>query len=110
MRFLMFVCSDASAEKYDPAEDNVGEWVKEMDTRGVRVTGDRLSGVEKSILVRKRNGKLSVTSGPFAESAEWIGGFDLLECANLDEAVAVAAAHPMARFGRLEIRPIWQME
>jgi hypothetical protein len=56
--------------------------------------------------IRRRNGKVIVTDGPFAETKEWIAGFDLLECANLDEAIEVASQHPMARFGRLELRPL----
>jgi hypothetical protein len=51
-----------------------------------------------------------VTDGPFAETKEWIAGFDILECANLDEAIDIAAKHPMARFGRIEIRPFWPEE
>ena len=56
--------------------------------------------------MRVRNGEVLVTDGPFAETREVIVGFDLLECADLDEAIAVARAHPMARGGRLEIRPL----
>jgi len=47
--------------------------------------------------VRKREGKVLVTDGPFAETREWIAGFDIFECADLDEAIAVAADHEMAR-------------
>jgi hypothetical protein len=51
-----------------------------------------------------------VTDGPFAETKEWIASFDILDCANLDEAIDIAATHPMARFGRIEIRPFWPEE
>jgi hypothetical protein len=63
--------------------------------------------VKDATTVRCRNGKVLVTDGPFAETKEWIGGFDLLECADLHEAIEVASKHPMARFGRIEIRPFW---
>jgi hypothetical protein len=56
--------------------------------------------------VRVRNGRLLTSDGPFAETKELIVGFDLLECADLDEAIEVARAHPMARTGRLDIRPV----
>ncbi len=59
---------------------------------------------------RRRDGKLLVTDGPFAETREWIAGFDILECEDLDEAIAIAAEHPMSRFGRLELRPFWTDE
>ena len=107
MRYLMFVCGDPEGEKYVAEEDNAREWAAEMDRRGARILGNRLKGVKTATTVRLRQGKVLVTDGPFAETKEWIAGFDVLECANLDEAVEIAAKHPMARFGRIEIRPFW---
>lgn len=48
-----------------------------------------------------------LSDGPFAETKEQLGGFDVIECANLDEAIEVAAKDPAARFGTIEIRPFW---
>jgi hypothetical protein len=107
MRYLMLVCTDPSAEPYDPKQDNIESWVSEMDGKGIRISGNRLVGVDQAITVRKRHGKVLKTDGPFAETKEWIAGFDVLECASLAEAIEVAAKHPMARFGKLEIRPFW---
>jgi hypothetical protein len=107
MRYVMFVCVDPEGEKYAPEEDKIGDWVEEMDRRKVRILGNRLKGVDHAITVRQRNGKVLVTDGPFAETREWTGGFDLLECADVDGAVEIAAKHPMARFGRIEVRPCW---
>ena len=76
-----------------------------MDGRGIRLSGNRLTGVDQAITVRKRNGRVLKTDEPFAETKEWIAGFDVIECASLDEAIEVAAKHPMARFGKIEIRP-----
>ena len=98
MRCLMFVCSDPSAEPFDPAHDNVAEWVSSNDKKGSRIMGDRLEHVSKAKTVRVRKGQLLVTDGPFAETREWIGGFDLLECEDIDEAIEIASKHPMARF------------
>jgi hypothetical protein len=53
---------------------------------------------------------LLITDGPFTESREWIAGFDILDCEGLDEAIEIASKHPMARFGRLELRPFWPIE
>jgi hypothetical protein len=53
-----------------------------------------------------RQARLLGTDGPFAETKEWIAGFDLLECASLEEAIRIASRHPMARFGRIEVRPL----
>jgi hypothetical protein len=110
MRYMMFVCVDPAAETYAPEEDNIDAWVGEMDRRKVRILGNRLTGVDAATTVRRRRGKVLVTDGPFAETKEWIAGFDILECANLDEAIDIAATHPMARFGRIEIRPFWPEE
>jgi hypothetical protein len=107
MRYLMFICTDPSAEPYDPKQDNIESWVTEMDGRGVRISGNRLMRPDQAITVRKRDSKVLTTDGPFAETKEWIGGFDVIECASLEEAVEVAAKHPMARFGKIEIRPFW---
>jgi hypothetical protein len=108
MRYMMFVCTDPSAEKYDPAQDNIEAWVAEMDGSGKRILGEGLMEPEEAITVYRRDGKVVKTKGPFAESRERIAGFDILECASLDEAVEVAAKHPMARFGRVEVRPFWK--
>jgi hypothetical protein len=108
MKYMMFVCTDPSAEEYDPRQDNTEAWVSEMDGRGTRLMGNRLGGLDRAVTVRKRGGKILRTDGPFAETKEWIAGFDLIECASLDEAIEVAAKHPMARFGRIEVRPFWK--
>ena len=110
MRYLMFVCVDPAAEKYVPAEDNIEEWVAEMDGRGVRIFGNRLKEPKDATTVRRRKGKVIVTDGPFAETKEWIAGFDLLECDDLETAIEIASKHPMARFGKIEIRPFWPEE
>jgi len=73
--------------------------------RGVLVAAEALQPIETATSVRVRNGKVLITDGPFTETKEIIVGFDLLECADLDDAIEVARAHPMARRGRLEIRP-----
>jgi hypothetical protein len=107
MRYLMFVCVDPSGEPFDPALDNVEEWVSTNDKNGTRIMGNRLEHVRTAKTVRVRKGQRLVTDGPFAETTEWIGGFDLLDCASLDEAIEIASKHPMARFGAIEVRPLW---
>ena len=83
--------------------------VTDVDARGVHVLGDRLRPVEDATLVRVRGGELIVTDGPFTESKEWIAGVAILDCADLDEAIEIAARNPMAYEGRLELRPIHSM-
>jgi hypothetical protein len=57
--------------------------------------------------VRVRDGKPIVTDGPYAESKEAVGGFDLIEAGSLDEAIEIASAHPVALMGTIEVRPLW---
>ena len=97
MRYLMLVCVDPSAEPFDPAQDNIEEWVALNDKSGRRILGNRLEHVSKAKTVRVRKGQLLVTDGPFAETREWIGGFDLLDCANIEEAIEIASTHPEQR-------------
>ncbi len=110
MQYFMFVATDPEAEPYDPAQDDIESWIRMVTERGVHLRGDRLRPVEDATLVRMRGGELIVTDGPFAETREWIAGYDLLECENLDEAIEVASKHPMARFGRIELRPVWPFD
>lgn len=107
MRFMMFVCVAEAA--HTPADESsvpdVEAWVEENDRRGTRVDGDRLVNPKDARTVRVRDGKTIVTDGPFTETKEFIAGYDILECADLDEAVAVAASHPMAHTHMIEVRP-----
>jgi len=110
MRFLLLICDDPAAEPYRPEDDTIVDWVAENDRRGLSLIGDRLRPVEDARTVRVRSSQLLVTDGPFAETQEHIAGFDVLECADLDEALERAAAHPMARFGRVEVRATWPLD
>jgi hypothetical protein len=110
MRFMMFVCSDSDP---DPKVEQSGEieaWLHDVESRGKRIDGDRLRPVGDARTVRMRGGRKMVTDGPFAEAKEVILGFDILECASLDEAVEIASRHPMARAGRVEVRAFWPFE
>jgi hypothetical protein len=78
-----------------------------MDARGVRKFGSRLRSTSTATTVRVRDGDTLVSDGPFAETKEQVLGFDLIECQDLEEAIAVAARHPSAGFGSIEVRPLW---
>ncbi|WP_082590580.1 YciI family protein [Agromyces sp. Soil535] len=110
MRYMMFVATDPEAEPFVPEEDGIAEWIADVEARGVHVLGERLRPLEDATLVRVRGGELLVTDGPFTESKEWIAGFDVLDCRDLDEAIEIASRHPMARFGRIELRPMWPLD
>jgi hypothetical protein len=117
MKYLMLVCTEkpTTDDQGDlgrpagaaPAEVDVDAWVTEMDTRGVRLIGERIRPESNSTTVRVRGDEILLIDGPHAETKDLVAGFDVIECADLDEAVAVAAKHPMSRHGALELRPFW---
>jgi hypothetical protein len=109
MRFLMLVCRDTEAVPAATEMGDVEEWASTMERRGVRVTGDPVAPEADSKVVRVRGGEVVVTDGPFLETKEILGGFDVLECRDMAEAIEVAAAHPYAAEGVMEIRPIREL-
>ncbi len=83
-------------------------WDAEVDARGIRRGGARLRPSSDAATVRVRDGEVLVSDGPFAETKEQAGGFDIIECASLDEAAEIAGRHPVGASEAIEIRPIWQ--
>jgi hypothetical protein len=112
MRYLLLICADETVQLSPRESAAMGSatrsWVAEMDGRGVRLQGDRLRPVSEAATVQVHGGEVLVSDGPFAETKEQIAGFDVLECADLDEAIEVASRHPVARIGTVEVRPFWQ--
>ena len=106
MRYLLLVWVDETAEAAESPLDAVATWIDDVQGRGLRLIGGPLGPTSSSTVVRERGGKLLVTEGPFAESREWIGGFDVLECRDFEEALRVARRHPMVGLGSIELRPI----
>ena len=112
MQYMLLICRAEGAEP-DPGLDvptAAKAWMEEMGGRGVRLLGHRLRPVSDATTVRVRNNEVLIADGPFAETKEQIGGFDIIECADLDEAIEVAAKHPVATFGKIEVRPFWPTE
>ena len=117
MKYLLLVCWDAERmdAQTEPEPGSAPEeeeeegfpWVDDLMARGIWLTGDQLAPPRRARSVRVRDGKTIVTDGPFAETKEAIGGFDLLECDSLEEVVEIAASHPMAEAGTIEVRPLW---
>lgn len=111
MRYLMLVCVDPD---FRPTEEELKDapdvdlWVAEMDGRGTRLMGNRTRPAGDATTVRVRGHEVLLTDGPYAETKEQMVGFDVLDCADLDEAIEVAAKHPMAWGGLIELRPFWE--
>src|SRR6266851_1163324 len=107
MKHLFFICADGLPAPEDLAaiQRELPGWVEEMDGRGVRLLGWELDLPHTAATVRVRDGETLVTDGPFAETKEFIAGFDLLDCADLDEAIEVMATSPVSWYHPIEIRP-----
>ena len=84
-------------------------FTEEVQTAGKMVAGDALESVTTATTVRVRDGETLTTDGPFAETKETLGGYYILECADLDEALAWAAKIPSAKHGSIEVRPVSTM-
>ena len=108
MKYMLLVCGDDTNDASDMAP--VEPWVDELGDRGVRRHGHRLALPADAVTVRVRGGEVLRTDGPFAETKEYVAGFDILECDNLEEAVEAAARHPVATVGAMEVRPFWEDE
>jgi hypothetical protein len=107
MKYLMIHAVDHDVTPNDPtcaSPEALDAWVQEMLTRGVLLDGARLHPVSDATTVRAPGGSPVVTDGPFAETKEQVAGYDVIDCPDLDSAVAVAAAHPTTHVGSIEVR------
>lgn len=104
MKYLLLICGEESAAAH--ADHGCGGWTEEMQRRGVLQIGAGLRPPTDATTVRARDNGVLLSDGPFAETKEQIGGFYLIECADLDEAIDVASQHPAAGYGSIEIRPL----
>ena len=99
MRYMLMICDDESS-RADPekieADPRFRAWSEEMGRRGVLRGGARLRPSADATTVRVRDREVLLSDGPFAESKEQMGGYSVVECADLDEAIEVASKHPVA--------------
>jgi hypothetical protein len=105
VQYLLLIRGDESAAAH--ADEGCDGWSERMLERGVLRGGGGLRPPAEGKAVRVRRRQLLPTDGPFAETKEQVGGFVLIEAADLDEAVAVAAEHPAATYGTIEVRELW---
>ena len=116
MQYMLLIYDN---EKMWPSMDEkernalMGEYyafTEEVKKAGKLVAGDALQATNTASTVRVRNGKALTTEGPFAETKEQLGGYYLVEAKDLDEAMALAAKIPSARFGSIEVRPVMKFD
>lgn len=116
MKFMLLIYNDSTLLGTLPPADADGmmrdclSHADELRRDGHLIESQMLHGTERAKSVRIRNGRLSATDGPFAEVKEILGGFNLIEAADMDEAVRIAAEFPWARTGCVEVRPVQDIE
>jgi len=109
MQYLLLISADeelAAARLREGPIASFEAWITDLERRGVLRAHVGLHESATATTVRLRDGEVLLTDGPFAEGREQVGGLAVVECADLDEAVVIAAAHPAAAFGQVEVRPV----
>jgi hypothetical protein len=109
MNYLMMITSDYvhNSERNATMRREIPKWIDEGDARG-RKFGFPLKHPNEGVSVQVRDGATLVTDGPFVETKEFLGGFDVIDCANLDEAIELAAKHPSSWYHTIEVRPFFE--
>ena len=114
MKYLCLIYSEPAAgpqtEEAQAAEmPQWFEYTAQVEAAGVMAGGEALLPPETATMVAMRDGVATHTDGPFAETKEHLGGYYLLDCADLDEALGWAAKIPAATYGRIEVRPVMEL-
>lgn len=112
MKYMLLVYSDEQAWTDEEREHCFAESTKlthELNERGQFIAASPLQPVATATSIRVRNGKQTVTDGPFAETREQLGGYFIVECKDLNEAIAIAGRIPAARKGTVEVRPVFEL-
>jgi hypothetical protein len=113
MKYLLLMYADESIganyskEESQAAAKTWAEFRKEMSAAGVLITSGGVPDVASVTTVRVRNDKTLITDGPFAETHEQLGGYFVVDCKDLDEAIRWAERIPTAQYGSIEIRSLW---
>ncbi|MDJ0498868.1 MAG: YciI family protein [Acidimicrobiia bacterium] len=114
MKYALLIYSDPTVEATPEDQAKVMEeyykFTASITERGINLGGEALDGIDTATTVRVRNNETLTTDGPFAETKEVLGGFYLIDVADLDEAIAVAAELPGSWHGSVEVRPLWDWE
>ena len=116
MKYALLIYGDESQQASSTAEqqaqvmDEYQRFTQRINESGNNLGGEALQGSGSATTVRVREGSTLTIDGPFAETTEQLGGFYLIEAADLDEAIAIAAELPGSWYGSVEVRPVWDWE
>jgi hypothetical protein len=104
VKYMFLICVDPTMTPTE-TDPTIEKWLAEVE--GKRRDGSALMSPRDATTVRTRGDEVLLTDGPFAETREHMAGYDVIDCADLDEAIDIAARHPVAAWGTIEIRPFW---
>lgn len=113
MKYMLLMYANESVKLTTPEEQEAVapevwfDLMKKMKDAGVLISNNGLAPTATATTVRFREGKTLITDGPFAETHEQLGGFFLLDCKDLDDALRWAEKIPHAKYGSVEVRPLW---
>ncbi|MFJ9377132.1 YciI family protein [Streptomyces sp. NPDC101455] len=113
MKYVLLICTPVDAEELSPAEiaddPRFTAYIDEVRSRDLMRGGARLRPSADATTVRVQGDEVLLSDGPFVESKEYVAGIDIIEVADLDEAISLASRHPAALAGgSVEVRPVWE--
>jgi hypothetical protein len=108
MKFLLIISHDSSFRPTPTLITDIGSWIRRMTKRRMRIYGNPLRPADEAKTVRVRKKTLIIKNGPSSRTKENIAAYELIDCGNMEEALAVASEHPMAKAATIEIRPVWE--
>ncbi|WP_328685162.1 YciI family protein [Streptomyces sp. NBC_01261] len=113
MKYVLLICTPVDGEELSPAEiaddPRFTSYIDEVRSRDLMRGGARLRPSADATTVRVQGDEVLLSDGPFVESKEYVAGIDIIEVADLDEAISLASRHPAALAGgSVEVRPVWE--
>lgn len=107
MQFLLIIAHDDAFRPSAELVAGIHQWVSEVADRGVRIHGNPLCPADTAITVRVRSGRPQLSATTFSDSREQICAYELVECSDREEAIALALKHPMVSAATIEVREVW---
>jgi len=107
MQFLLIISHGTDFRATPEMVEDIHDWVTQAEDTGIRIHGNPLVSPRNAVTVRVRDGELKCSPGPAVRTDEMMAAYELIECEGMDDAIGIAAHHPMAHAATIEIRPVW---
>jgi len=108
VKYLLIISHDNAFVPTNSLITSIHKWIQKMSESGIRIYGNPLQPPENAVTIRVREGKTKIKNGPFSSAKEKMCAYELIECESFEEAIDVAAHHPMAKVATIEVRPVWR--